>query len=119
MSSEYQQQLENRIETLESRIEALEEEHGTHEDETTPTIAERVNVVLEADEFASEQRSVRKAVLDAIKNFESAYGKAAPIDHVHGSLRDEYDGEAVLDAIDDLRSKGDIYEPKADHLKVV
>lgn len=67
----------------------------------------------------ADLRTMRQAVTDTIEYHESEYGDAAPIDYVHKTLREDYDGERVLEAIDQLREQGEIYEPQSDHLKVV
>lgn len=121
-----EQQLEDRIDELETRIGDLEQqldekprrlEAHTSLDAHTAEPTDRI--VQEVNEEASEQRSLRRTVKDTIGNFESEYGEAAPIDYVHKSLREEFDGGAVLETIDRLREEGEIYEPTSDNLRTV
>lgn len=120
MSSETQQ-LETRIDELEARVYELERQQGQQDWPETDDSLVFTDSFGPEDllENAEERRSVRQAILDTIKHFESAYGEATPINYVHETLREDYDGERVLEEIDDLREQGEIYEPESDCVKVV
>lgn len=124
---------DKRIDELEARIEALEQQqqNAPHPSELKGMGASAADEeypgtrLLRAEREEGEVvddadlRTMRQAVTDTIEYHESEYGDAAPIDYVHKTLREDYDGERVLEAIDQLREQGEIYEPQSDHLKVV
>lgn len=123
MSSEpTYQQLEKRVEELEERISTIEQQQDGDSDrsEIDDSLDFRDefdldSVVVDAD----ERRTLRVSVKETIKYYESTYGEDTPIDFVHTALRDDYDGKAVLETIDQLRREGEIYEPVSDCVRTV
>jgi hypothetical protein len=68
----------------------------------------------------TDRVSIRTEVLETINHFESAYGEDTPTDYVITELSDQgYERSDILEEIDTLRRKGEIYEPTRDHVRVV
>lgn len=107
---------EARIEALEHRVRELEQQQKAPLPVESNSI---LQLIEEADAYASERQSLRQQIMETIENFESAYGDAAPIAFVLRSVRDEgYDDEAIMDAFDVLVRDGAIYKPDADTVRV-
>lgn len=86
----------------------------------TATI-ERQSREIDADVVSGtdEQRERITTVKDVISRLEPEFDEGAPIDAVVDMCCDEYElePEEVVDEIEKLRAKGEVYEPTVDHLR--
>lgn len=114
-------EIKARVEALESRVAELEQEV---DNQSNPTERDRFDSVrdqlADVDELledrSTREATVRRQVLDRIRNYERAYGSAAPIDVVVGDVAKEgHDTADVAQTIDQLVREGEIYNPDADN----
>lgn len=112
-------QLEHRVNVLEKRVIELEQELREAKPATTHHVStDDVELVTSSDRTYV---TLRQAVLDTISEFERAYGNSAPTDYITDQVADEEDRETddVKEVLDTLTQEGSIYEPIADHVRVV
>lgn len=58
-----------------------------------------------------------KDVLSVVAELEDEYDEGAPIPRVHEQLKDQHSTEEVDQFIENLRQKGELYEPSEGHLR--
>jgi len=116
--------------------------HGGSDDETNlvdlcPTCHQRLEALYDqryfgelgvvnddadadSDVTSKTQRDRIKALKSAINEIEKEHQEGAPIEIAIDHLTDKFDAvdrEQAADAIEKLRRKGQVYEPKQDHLR--
>jgi len=114
------------IEALLNRIETGEWVVTDYDPSTDPDGDTSVTATIEQDTpkydaeivTTDEQRERVRTLKDIINQLEQMHDEGAPVDDVVQEATEiDIEQEAARKEIEKLRTKGEVYEPKADHLR--
>jgi len=109
----------NRIENKQWNVEDYTERSGKFETATLTIEVEYIppqDRIIETGDGLESPKRQAKATVQAL---EEEYEEGAPIDEVVDTAADEspFTTEEIEGGIEDLRRRGEVYEPKQDHLR--